>query len=391
MKPKKPLNIGLKVLLKNFHNSLSKPQRIHFETMVSGMILSSKKSILKYSNFSSKNQSSLNRFMKSKSVDNSKILSNHFKNINQYLDDKKDSYLIMDDNISHHKHAKKIEGVGLHHDHLQNGFSLGHSVVTSGILNGKIFFPLESNLYIKKSDIRDVSDFKSKIEMAEEMIISYVKKFSLKAVLIDSWYSAKSILKKILNNKLDFFTMLKSNRKVTFNKRKKQVNEHFEDLKEEDFEEIFVNKKLHKIASKKVYFKGVGKIRVLFSQQFDEKKEEFGQVHYLTTNNLTISPKEILETYSSRWPIEVNNRDVKQNLGFEKSIVRNLIAIKRHFLLCNITQTFVSITKRLRSKKSSSGKVQNLLKIDLIQESIGKYGLHGETRLLCAKEIVAVL
>lgn len=381
----------LNKLLKGFGKVLSKPQFNHFVTMIKGMLFASKKSISKYSKLSSKHQSSINRFMKSLAVDDEQLQSQQFKTVKKSQTKKQNSYLILDDNIAHHPYEKVIEGTGTHHDHLQKGYSNGHSVFTSGILNNQTFFPLESKIYIKSTDICNISDFKSKIDMAKESFLKIKKELSFSGVLIDSWYASKELLKLIKRNKKFFVVMLKSNRKVNINYKNLNVTQHSENIKEKDFKVVTYKEKKYKIIKKTAYLPEVGKIQLLFSKKYSQTKKKYGKIHFIATNNFDFSAIQILKTYGLRWPIEVNNRDVKQNLGFEKSILRNLVSIKRHFILCNIAQCFISILK-LKSPENiqTSGEIQTILKTDYVLELIGKYGLRGEIGLLCAEEITAI-
>ena len=63
----------LKKIIKSFGSLLSKPQLSHFVDIVKGMLFSSRKSINFYAKESKKDQSSLNRFMNSRAVDDDKL------------------------------------------------------------------------------------------------------------------------------------------------------------------------------------------------------------------------------------------------------------------------------------------------------------------------------
>lgn len=379
MKTKNIPNIEIEQIIKNFSNVLSIPQYDNFKIMINGKLISSGGSILKCSNYGSKDQSSINRFMNSKAVDDSKLLMNHFEIINNHLPEDQTKSLILDDTLAHHFFSKKIDGVGNYHDHLQGGYSKGHNVVVSGIHCQNLLFPLQSELYLKKSDVSDPSNFKDKIQIAKEMILTTKEKFSYENVLIDSWYSATELLKLISENEKNFFTVLKSNRKVTIGKRNKSVKEQSKRLFPRDFKMEKINNKKYFCATREGYLKGVGKIKIVFTYPYDEFENKLSEPNYIVSNNINLSAKEILETYSLRWPIEVFNRDVKQNLGFEKSIIRKLTGIKRHFLITNIVQTIIVIKKLYENKTTTSGKMQIKAKSEIIKNIMLKeiYSLEG--------------
>ena len=173
MKVQNPLINEVDNLLKMFATTLSKPQFAHFEQIIKGMLFSKLKSINSYSKSSTKNQSSLNRFMNSKAVDENEIYQLLINEIESKLDSNQEIDFIFDDTIKHHKYGKHIFGLGRHHDHLEGGYSTGHSLVTAGIRQDNSFYPTNCELYQNEADVCKTLEFRTKIEI----VLAYLKQW----------------------------------------------------------------------------------------------------------------------------------------------------------------------------------------------------------------------
>jgi len=378
-----PLNLEVENFIKSFATTLTKPQFVHFEQIIKGINFSHRKSINHYSKSSNKSQSSLCRFMNSNFVNDNKI-SNQLKNlIKSNIDYSKDIDFIIDDTIKHHKYAKQIYGLGNHHDHLNGGYSNGQNIVTSGIYQDKKFFPTNFELYLKQEDVRESSSFRTKLEIAQSMIDEWID--NVHNFLFDSWYASQPILKTIHKKKKFFYTMLKRDRLVSINKNpKRQLQEQKKYLDPRKYEIITIGKQTFAVQETKAYLPKVGFVKILFTKIYDPKTKLSKDLHYLCTNNLDISMKDILLKYQDRWPIETFYKDIKQNLGFEKSIIRNKIGTKRHILFSFIAQNILIFSKE---KIKSSGQIQEEIKYSYIKNTLQNYGLKGGDLEQCFNQL----
>jgi hypothetical protein len=384
MNTENPLIDEVETYIKNFAKVFSKPQLVHFEQIIKGILFTKLKSTNSYSKSSKKHQTSLSRFMNSKAVRQDEIQKFLHKEILSKIDKSKEVDFIFDDTIKHHKYAEHIYGLGTHHDHLQNGYSKGHSLVTGGIKQGDYFYPTNCELYQRKEEIRDLSSFKTKIEIDQEMLDQFLDKVD--NVLMDSWYSKAEILSRISKEGKTFFTMLKKNRNVKFNRKiKRQLQEQKKYIHNREYKQIFVNNQHHLVCEKIAILPDVGKVKILFTKFYNPITKIAKEVHYLCTNNLNLSAKEILLKYKDRWPIETFHRDIKQNFGFEKCIIRNQIGIKRHFLMQFIAHNILVFSKR---KPISYGKTQLELKYSYIENVLQNYGIKDHNLEACKKELM---
>ena len=120
-----PLINEVDLFLKTYVKALKKLQLAHFEQIIKGILVTERKSINSYSKSYEKHQTFLSCFMNSEAVNQSKILSR--LNLNNEID------FIFDDTIKHHEYAQHIYGLGTLHDHLKNGYSRDHSLITGGM------------------------------------------------------------------------------------------------------------------------------------------------------------------------------------------------------------------------------------------------------------------
>lgn len=383
MNKENPLIIEVENLIKRFSTTLSKPQLVHFEQIVKGTLFSEFKSINSYSKSSIRSQSSMSRFMNSKAIDNQKINQILISEIESRLDSNLEKDFIFDDTVKHHKYATQIYGLGNHHDHLNNCYSNGHSLVTAGISQDNYFYPTNCELYQRKEEIRDISLFKTKIEIALNLLEQWLDKID--NVLMDSWYSSEEILKLIVKKDKTFFTMLKKNRNFKSNRKiKRQLQEYKKYILPNQYKKVFVNNQWHLVHEKIGVLPGVGKVKILFTKFYNPITKQAKDLHYLCTNNINLDAYSILLKYRDRWPIETFHKDIKQNLGFEKCIIRNEIGVKRHFLIQFIVHNILVFNKR---KQVSIGETQRELKFSFIENILQNYGLENDNLRRCSQEL----
>ncbi len=360
------LIVEVENLLKRFATTLSKPQVVHFEQIVKGILFSERKSINSYSKSSKKHQTSLSRFMNSEAVEDNQLSQVLNILIDEKLDPRKEKDLVIDDTLSRHKYGKHMYGLGWHNDHLNGGSSLAHSIVSCGIKQEEYFYPTKFELYQKQADVSEASAFKTKIEIAQAWLDECIDKVD--NLLIDSWYSEQNLLKTVVKKKKFFFTMLKKDRLFKFNRKvKRQLQEHNSKyINPRKYKQVFVNNQWHLVQEFVGHLPKVGKVKILFTKFYDPMTKKSKDTHYLCSNNLDLTNEQILEKYKDRWPIETFYKDSKQNLGFEKCIIRKEVGIKRHFLFKFIAHNLLVFSKQ---KEASCGETQLELKYYTLKRS----------------------
>jgi hypothetical protein len=209
-------------LLKPYASVFTKPQYSHFQHMITCLSACDKPSIRRYAELHTKSRSSLSRFLTNSPWKPKDVKSVYHKQLKKVIDN--NSYLILDDTLSHRPYAKKVEKANSHFDHTTNGYSLGYSVLTSVIYTNKEVIPYDLECYYRKDDCDD-STFRSKVDIAAEIIKSTKDNKKIKIVLFDSWYSNRIVIDACKEASKHYITMIKSDRNVTYEHRKRKVKE----------------------------------------------------------------------------------------------------------------------------------------------------------------------
>ena len=174
--------------------------------------------------------------------------------------------------------------------------------------------------------------------------------------------------------------LFKSNKKI-----KRQLQEFEKYLDPRKFEIITIGNQTFAVQEIIGYLPKVGKVKILFSKFYNKQTKISKKLHYLCTNNIELTKKEILIKYKDRWPIETFYKDIKQNLGFEKCIIRNEIGIKRHFLMSFISHNLLIFS---RKKLESCGTIQENLKLSFIETTLQNFGLPKQNLEGCKRELL---
>lgn len=220
-----------------------------------------------------------------------------------------DGYLVVDDTVIDKSFAKAIEHISWIFSSKENRVVLGLNLVVIAWSNGTTTIPLGVKLWKKEGG-------KSKYDLALELLsyAKYVLKIKPKCVIFDSWYASEKILSALTQWKWTFFCQLKKNRKLN-------------------------GAQLRRFRSHPYWMaRGVlsGGIEVLVVRH--GKK-------YFATNELTLTKKEILARYKTRWVIETMFRFLHDQLGLEQCQMISLQAQTAHIHLCMMALILVEKKK----------------------------------------------
>ncbi len=248
--------------------------------------------------------------------------------------------LIFDDTTIS-KTGKTIEGVSKVYDHITHRFVLGFKLLVAGYWNGSVFIPVDFSFHRenKKSKTKKygltnkerknqhkttrekgtpvVKRFKElnakKIDIILEMFKRINRrKISVEYILMDSWFTNISLIKKLLfvNKSVHIIGMYKFNSNILINGAELKIKS------------LRKNKLKKLIRSRKTgfYYKSfVGEIDGLKVKIFLVRKGKRGNWQTLLTTDTSLSFTKVLEIYSIRWSIEVFFKEAKQLLGMGKS------------------------------------------------------------------------
>lgn len=297
----------------------------HVTQYINGLIALNKKTIKKISEATVEktHQSLINRVLVNAKFEQEVLEDRYLKKV-RHLTKNLYSILIFDDSLVE-RNGKHVEETQSHKDHTENKFITGHQFFTSMIYTSLIHLPLFPKLYSKNTE--------SKIEMANELIDNLIvdAKIKLDAVLMDSWYSDKKIIKKCMTKGIKVICGIKTNRNISL-KRDEWISlsDFSKNLEQSSFEDYLLDDRCYKVASFKVKLSGIPKIKMLISKEYFEDKKEWSNNFHLISTSIDDTPVKILRLYSLRWHIETFHRDIKQNLGFDKAFLRLKEGIVRH-------------------------------------------------------------
>lgn len=244
-------------------------------------------------------------------------------------------------------HAKNTQGA-----QFQYCGSLGRDencnvAVASCFVSNAKHFPVEFKSYIPE-DQSEPNKFKSKLDLAKELINSAVEKtIPFSAIVFDAWYTSTDIIEFIASKNLFFVAETKINRSILITHPKTKQWVH---LRAEEIIPLIKQHYIHRLKHVEIPQQN-GKIKnvLTFTMQsrlkdcktplqiffiFDKWSDSDDKnVHVLITNNLTMPVKTAIFTYLLRWGIEESFRELKDNFCFDQYQVRDQQQIQRHWIL----------------------------------------------------------
>ena len=265
------------------------------------------------------------------------IISSKFKS--------KKGAIIVDDTFCY-KTGKKMMGVFANFCHLLKKEVLSHVVVTSIYKTPKVSIGYDFKVYIPKEI---AEDFKSKYDLALEIIKDAFNRNLIKRVYVDSWYCQPALLRKLKPMSLEFFGMFRIGRLKIKTKGESITLSQFVErkIKENSFiyRRLRGRKKTYKIRYYReiVSVKHLGKINLVISQKYDQKKKIFNEPRVYVTNVLSLNALGVIRTYLNRWDIEVFHKTVKQSYGFEDYQVIHAQARDAYFELAFLSDMLLHL------------------------------------------------
>jgi SRSO17 transposase len=230
--------------------------------------------------------------------------------------------LIIDDTVVERR-GPEIEGLGIHHG--GGGLVKGLCAVTACVLVGGLRLAFAALGYRPQGNCPR-GEFRSKVELAEEVLKQARVLGRSVTVLLDSWYACKRVLNRIQLCGWRYVAALKANRIVIINGRKTRARHLAKGPRA--YVSVRLSRRRRVRAAKVVaHLPGVGTV-ALFVTKVD------GGVKYLVSNDLSLIPAAAVREYAARWEIETFHRDVKQHLGFGELWMRSWRAVQRHWTLC---------------------------------------------------------
>jgi len=229
----------------------------------------------------------------------------------------------------------------------------GISCVTSVWTNGKIVIPLSFDFWIRKKDLKDDEKYRKKTEISKELILELKDKIPFAYVVLDGEYGNKDFLSFLHDNNLYYSIRMPKNRKVI-------INEQELSLKDQP---LLKHKRNERYKSAKGSYKGICSN---FISHKRNGKNGTKQVVFIVSNLEAFSPKEHVEAYSGRWPIEKMFRTLKQSLRLQQCQSTSTKKQRAHIFATFLAFAELEIQKNNKKKRSP----EQILKIIRAQKPV---------------------
>ena len=371
------MNTAQLKLLKPYEFVLSKPQFSHFSNFINSLQVCNKSSITRFSALIDKDRSSMNRFLTESPWKIEDLEPVYLAQVERHIET--NSYMLIDDTISHRPYARKVDKANYHFDHTNNKQSLGYCIVTSTILTNKAQIPYKMKPYYRKIDCNDIQ-FRTKNEITKELILSSKNNSNVSHVIFDTWFSNDIVIGACKEAKKHYVTQIKSNRNVTISNNKRYVREHAKEIKESDWEVFTYGNCVFRIFATSAFISKIGSVHLIFSQILDEDTEKWSDIHYIISDEQNVSSPEIIVTYLDRGGIESFHREAKQNTGLEGYFLRKCRGIERYLFLVKIAYSHLVLQSIKMEESRTIGEMCIETKTGLYMETYDRIRRNPERK-----------
>ena len=303
-----------------FEPYFTKPRFQNFKRFVSGLILSDRKNIQEINAvYGDKDQSSLNRFVTESEWDLTEVNKIRLKVAKSRLYDKREEGMIIIDDEVLHKTGKYMEKANYHRSGKTKRNEWGHCMVDALYLGAHTHFPIEIKSYLRKPDTDREHPFKTKREIALDIIDLAIENGIKGMVCNDAWYYGEEYVKELRSRGLKYLLGVKTTLKISVNRQKRlSIAEYMGTLTEDDFFCFKLKNGTYYLHVEEVSIRGDGKEVLLISYKETDEKS----VKCYVTNQFGWTHLRYITTLLKRWNIECLHRETKQHLGLEDYQVR---------------------------------------------------------------------
>jgi SRSO17 transposase len=250
------------------------------------------------------------------------------------------------------REGKAVEGTGWHHG--AKGWVWGWCAVTAMLQVGstRLFWAVRGYRLRKRCP---KGEFRSKIDLAREILTETKACFGpgRLTVLMDCWYAAAELLNLITQAGWTFMCALRSNRTVYVTGKKRRLRHLAKGRRSADFHTLRLSRgRRLRYTGLRVDLPKVGPVQLVLCRI---GKQDW---HYLVSNDLRLSARQIVVRYLQRSWIEALHREIKQHLGFGELFVRRWAAAQKHWTLLVVAYNLVVLSPGGRRRHSFRAKLE---------------------------------
>lgn len=307
------------------------------------------------------------------------LMQRHRKLVSEKYQGKGHHIISLDWTLSHHDKGPSIFGVKKGYDYVKNCYSRFQTVLTATVANPtrldgievEMQYPgqlAEEKAYLKETAKQNYDSLEALLSrllelMYHELHCKQYRKITEMAVDVvrqieneghfpeanyafDNGVLCLELTRLIEEHGKHWTCELEASRHINWNGTWRRIdevatllkNQHPQSFRRTEFRTRTDEIKVCWGFSKSVRLKRYGKKRILIVH---EEKDLSDTPRFLITSALHWEAKRLLTSWNYRWSCELFHEFSKQNTGFEAAQVRKEEAVKRHFRLSCIAQTFL--------------------------------------------------
>ena len=273
------------------------------------------------------------------------LIKNRLKKLSENIFlESRSTTLIVDTTFIPKPFASLLQNLGHHFDGVQKRVNKGLCLVVIAKSDGKSVLLRDFKFYIAKKTCEE--SYKTKIEIAKELIKEYYHEFNPDYVCMDGGFMSESMIRFLKSIKAKYIMRIPCNRLVIINGNCTRLSAH---------RELRLIKN-YRTLTKSGYYKG---IKCFFTIQ--KRKTRNGYKSVFLVSNIAVDARSQLKLYSNRWPIEKSFRTMKQKLSLSDCRMIKNSQQTIHILAVFFTFSLLE-TEKIYKRKKSVDEILNLLR-----------------------------
>lgn len=245
-------------------------------------------------------------------------------------------YIILDDTIVPKPFSRFVAGTYVDYDYTQRRYVRCHRIVVVIWTNGAIYIPVAFAFWHHRDFVRR---YRTKNQIAR-ILIYYVVRHHIpfSYLAFDNWYASKQNLRFFDKLGITFITRLRNNTWIIHDNERQKVH------KLTEYECHYYSELDAYVRQFEVKYPcfGIGSLAIVKN----DKHEEPGKTKYLFTNDLSLSNREFVLRYRSRWHVEIFFRTCKQYFGLAacqaQMMPQVILHVRMVFLAYTLTQLLMA-------------------------------------------------
>jgi hypothetical protein len=279
------------------------------------------------------------------------------------------------------KRGKTMEAAHRYFDPVTKTYQWGHAFLLCVLRFRGVVVPWAIRLWVPRKFCRSPRGkelglkFRNSSQLAAEVIREFPKDLAARfrvRVLFDCGFLNKTVVNACHDRDFRFISVAKSNR-VFFPfvySAKRRISSYGPGVVRAHGKTIQLpgsrRPAKFRVAARTGHMRGVGLVQVVFSERLSDRS-----FVALVTDDLKLSPREVVSGYRARWPIEVTTKLLKQCLGLGQYQTTRYEGLDHHLHLCLISfQLLTTLGLEDSAEDLSSGTAIELPSIPALQDRL---------------------